>query len=58
MKLLANREIRRFFLALSSVLIGFALLFALLLWPLCGQNVWWLLLLYALMAGIILLIGV
>ena len=45
MKLLANREIRRFFLALSSVLIGFALLFALLLWPLCGQNVWWLLLL-------------
>ena len=58
MKLLANREIRRFFLALSSVLIGFALLFALLLWPFCGQNVWWLLLLYALMAGIILLIGV
>ena len=58
MKLLANREIRRFFLALSSVPIGFALLFALLLWPLCGQNVWWLLLLYALMAGIILLIGV
>lgn len=51
MKLLANREIRRFFLALSSVLIGFALLLRLS----CGQSVWWLL--YALMAGIILLIG-
>lgn len=51
MKLLANQEIRRFFLALSSSLIGFALLLRLS----CGQSVWWLL--YALMAGIILLIG-
>lgn len=56
MKLLANREIRRFFLALSAALIGFALLSGILLRLSCGQNVWWLLLLFALMAGIILLI--
>lgn len=56
MKLLANREIRRFFLALSSVLIGFALLSGILLWLSCGQNVWWLPLLFALMAGVVLLI--
>ena len=56
MKLLANREIRRFFLALSSVLIGFALLSGILLRSSCGQSIRWLL--YALMAGSILLIGV
>lgn len=57
MTLLANRENRRLFLALSSVLTGFALLFALLLRPASGQSILWgLPLLFALMAGILLLI--